>query len=154
MENTTIWFKVLSHFYENNYFQNGLTIPFLLGAALVLDPENENLSIEDFVLQAADGSLPKKISVQRCAAIGEYVVGIIDNETINYPYGKAVTKQFSNICITDNSFSEIVDIDGLKNALVAEYQKMLDARLLSKNQGNWGAYTETELLRIKETGIF
>lgn len=153
MQNTPTWFKVLNHFYENGYFHNGLTIPFLLGTSLVLDTENVNLSVEDFVLQAADGSLPKKISVQRCPAIGEYVFGIIDNETINYPFGKAIAKEYENICITDNSFSEIPDIAGLKNLLSDRYQKMLDGALFSKNLGKWGDYTEKDLLRIKETAV-
>ncbi|WP_263361175.1 hypothetical protein [Flavobacterium collinsii] len=54
MENAPLWFKVLYHFYDNNYFANGLTIPFLLGASCVIDPDNEILSVEDFVLQATD----------------------------------------------------------------------------------------------------
>lgn len=150
MENSPLWFKVLYHFYDNNYFANGLTIPFLLGAASVIDPGNEILSVEDFVLQASDESLPKKISLQKCGAISEYVFGIIDYETINYPYGKAIVKQFGNICITDNSFSDIHEIDDLKKILSDTSQNLLNSNLYSKNQGNWGQYSEVETVRIKE----
>ncbi len=150
MENTPLWFKVLCHFYDNNYFANGLTISFLLGASSVIDPDNEILSVEDFVLQATDQSLPKKISLQKCGSIREYVFGIIDPETINYPYGKAIVKQFGNICITDNSFLDIHDIDDLKKILIDTSQNLLNSNLYSKNQGNWGQYSEIEIVRIKE----
>lgn len=150
MENTPLWFKVLCHFYDNNYFENGLTIPFLLGASSVIDPDNEILSVEDFVLQAADESLPKKISLQKFGSIREYVFGIIDHETISYPYGKAIVKQFGNICLTDNSFSDIHDIDDLKKILSDTSQNLLNSNMYSKNQGNWGQYSEDEIVRIRE----
>lgn len=150
MKNTPAWFKVLHHFYDNDYFENGLTIPFLLGAVSVINPDDKILSVEEFVLQAADESLPKKISLQRCSFIGEYVFGIIDIETLNYPYGKAVTKQFGNICITDNSFSGITETADLKKILRDALQNLLDSDLYSKNQGKWGGYSATETARIKE----
>jgi hypothetical protein len=150
MENSPLWFKVLCHFYDNNYFANGLTIPFLLSAASVIDTGNEILSVEDFVLQASDESIPEKISLQKCGSVGEYVLGIIDYETINYPYGKAIVKQFGNICITDNSFSDIHSIDDLKKILNDASQNQLNSNLYSKNQGNWGQYSAIEIVRIKE----
>jgi len=150
MENHPLWFRVLCHFDDNNYFANGLTIPFLLGASSIINSDEEILSVEEFFLQAIDESLPRKISLQKCVNIGEYVIGIIDKETINYPYGKAITKQFGNICITDNSFLEIIDASELKNILIDESQNLLDSNLYSINRGNWGNYSDVEMSRIKE----
>lgn len=150
MENYPLWFKVLCHFDDNGYFINGLTIPFLLGACSIIKPNDVILSVEDFFLQAMDESLPRKISLQKCDNIGEYVIGIIDKETINYPYGKAITKQFGNVCITDNSFLDVTDSDEIKKILISKSQNLLNSNLYSKNLGHWGDYSDDEKLRLSE----
>lgn len=150
MENYPLWFRVLCHFDDNNYFANGLTIPFLLGANSIIGSDDEILSVEEFFLQAIDESLPRKISLQKCGDIGEYVIGTIDNETINYPYGKVITKQFGNIYITDNSFLEVIDIAEVKKILIDGSQDLLNSSLYSKNQGYWGDYSDIDKLRLAE----
>jgi hypothetical protein len=150
MEDYPLWFQVLCHFDDNNYFENGLTIPFLLGASSIINHNENILSVEDFFSQAIDESLPRKISLQKCGAIGEYVFGTIDEETINYPYGKAITKQLGNICITDNSFLDILETDEVKKILIDESQSLLDSELYSKNHGDWGNYSDIEKLRLEE----
>ncbi|MDI5950213.1 hypothetical protein QLS91_16585 [Flavobacterium sp. LB2P84] len=150
MEDYPLWFKVLCHFDDNNYFENGLTIPFLLGASSIINSSDAILSVEEFFLQAIDDSLPRKISLQKCGYIGEYVIGTIDKETINYPYGKAIAKQFGNISITDDSFLEILDSNEVKKILIDESQNLLDSNLYSINQGEWGNYSDIESSRIKE----
>ncbi|WP_348812444.1 hypothetical protein [Flavobacterium maritimum] len=150
MENCPLWFKILCHFDDNNYFENGLTIPFLLGASSIINPSDEILLVDDFFLQAIDESLPRKISLQKCGAIGQYVFGTIDRETINYPYGKAITKQFGNICITDNSFFNTTNSDEVKKGLIDESQNLLNSNLYSINQGSWGDYSNIEKSRLEE----
>lgn len=150
MENHPLWFHVLCYFDDNNYFNNGLTIPFLLGIISVIDSNEQMLSVEDFFSQAIDESLPRKISLQRCGEIGEYVFGTIDSETINYPYGKAISKQFGNLCITDNSFSNVTDVNDVKKILIKESQNLLNSNLYSINQGTWGDYSDLEKSRLKE----
>ncbi|MCK6609192.1 MAG: hypothetical protein L6Q46_12955 [Flavobacterium sp.] len=150
MENYPLWFKVLCHFDDNNYFENGLTIPFLIGAVSIINPDEDIISVEEFFLQAIDESLPRKISLQKCGFIGEYVIGTIDKETINYPYGKAITKQFGNICITDSSFLDIIDTHVVKKILINESQDLLDSNVYSINQGNWGDYSDIEKSRLEE----
>jgi hypothetical protein len=150
MEDYPLWFQVLCHFDDNNYFENGLTIPFLLGASSIINHNENILSVEDFFSQAIDESLPRKISLQKCGFIGEYVIGTIDKETINYPYGKAIAKQFGNICITDSSFLNIIDTDVVEKILITESQNLIDSNLYSINQGNWGDYSDIEKSRLEE----
>ena len=88
MRSKSLWFQVLTYFDAKSYFSNGLTIPFLLGANSVIKTDEEKRNVEEFFEEAIDESLPQKISLQRCGNIGEYVIGIFDDESANYPYGK------------------------------------------------------------------
>lgn len=152
MKNQSLWIQVLIHFNRKNYFQNGLTIPFLLGASSVLDSDKEILTVEDFFHEAIDKSLPIKISLQRCANIGEYVIGIFDNESANYPYAsqKMIYKQFGNLYITDNSFSEINSPEDILAILIDKYQKLLNQKTFSKIQRDWVDYLEVDRLQLEE----
>ena len=91
MENQSLWFQVLTYFDKKGYFSSGLTIPFLLGANSIINLEGERLTVEEFFEEILDESLPQKITLQRCGNIGEYVIGIFDNESESYRYGKKIT---------------------------------------------------------------
>lgn len=151
MENQSLWFQVLIHFDRKSYFSNGLTIPFLLGANSIINPDDKRLAIDDLFEEIIDESLPRKISLQRCGNIGEYVIGIFDNESVGYLYReKPLYKQFGNLYITDNSFSAIDNSDTIKSILISEYQNLVDSELFSINQREWGDYSEKEKSQLEE----
>lgn len=148
MENLPLWFKVLCHFNDRDYFSNGLTIPFLLGVSTVKDHQAKITALDDFLSIACTGGLPRKISLQKCANIGKYVVGIIDNETMRYPYGKSVYNNVGNIYFTDNSVAEVENIESLYEILSKHSQKKVESGSYSFNGGCSGDYSQTEKLRI------
>lgn len=150
MSEIPIWYRVLYHYYAKDYFYNGLTIPFLIGTNKVITPNSQDLSIDKFLNQLTDETLNEKISIQKCSDIGEYVIGIIDKETISYPYGKAIVKKFGNLCVTDNSFCDISDFQKVKNDLKNIYQDKIDNSLYSINLGSWSYYTESDILKINQ----
>jgi hypothetical protein len=151
MENKSLWFQVLTHFDRNGYFRNGLTIPFLLGANSVINPQEERLTVEAFFEEIMDESLSQKISLQKCEYIGEYVIGIFDNESADYPWGgRSLYKSFGNLYITDDSFSTISGSHGIKAILIKEYQNRIDREQFSINERNWGKYSEIEISRLEE----
>ncbi|MRX38399.1 hypothetical protein GJU43_03870 [Flavobacterium sp. LC2016-23] len=145
MENQSPWLKVLSHFDGKGYFSNGLTIPFLLGATSIISPEDEIMSVEEFVSEIIDESLPIKISIQSCGNIGEYVIGIFDKESPAELY-----TNFGNLYITDNSFSKIDTIDTIRKVLVDDYQNKIDDGLFSINDREWGNYSQKDKDRLAE----
>ncbi|OXB07803.1 hypothetical protein [Flavobacterium pectinovorum] len=145
MENKSPWLKVLSHFDGKGYFSNGLTIPFLLGATSIISPEDEIMSVEEFVSEIIDESLPIKISIQSCGNIGEYVIGIFDKESPAELY-----TNFGNLYITDNSFSKIDTIDTIRKVLVDDYQNKIDDGLFSINDREWGNYSQKDKDRLAE----
>lgn len=145
MENQSPWLKVLSNFDGKGYFSNGLTIPFLLGATSIISPEDEIMSVEEFVSEIIDESLPIKISIQSCGNIGEYVIGIFDKESPAELY-----TNFGNLYITDNSFSKIDTIDTIRKVLVDDYQNKIDDGLFSINDREWGNYSQKDKDRLAE----
>ena len=140
-----LWLKVLRHFDGKGYFSNGLTVPFLLGANSIISPEDEILSVEEFVSEIVDQSLPIKISIQRCGAIGEYVIGIFDNDSPSELY-----RNFGNLFITDSSFPKIDTIEKIKSILIEDYQDLVDDCLFSINRREWGGYSEEEKEHLEE----
>ncbi|MBL7869824.1 MAG: hypothetical protein JNM71_17575 [Flavobacterium lindanitolerans] len=145
MDNQSLWLKVLSHFDGRGYFSNGLTIPFLLGASTIITPDDELLSVEEFLSEIVDESLPIKISLQRCGNIGEYVIGIFDKDSPSELY-----RNFGNLYITDSSFSKIEGINGIRSILIQEYQNKVDEGLFSINHRDWGNYSDKEIDRLTE----
>lgn len=145
MDNQSLWLKVLSHFDGRGYFSNGLTIPFLLGASTIITPDDELLSVEEFLSEILDESLPIKISLQRCGNIGEYVIGIFDKDSPSELY-----RNFGNLYITDSSFSKIEGINGIRSILIQEYQNKVDEGLFSINHRDWGNYSDKEIDRLTE----
>ena len=145
MNNQSLWLRVLSHFDGKGYFSNGLTIPFLIGANSIISPDNEILSVEQFLHEIVDESLPIKISIQRCGTIGEYVIGISDKDSPSELY-----RNFGNLYITDSSFSKMDTIEKIKSILIEDYQNLVDDGLFSINRRVWGDYSEEDKEHLEE----
>jgi len=145
MNNKPLWLKVLLHFGFRGYFSNGLTIPFLLGARSILSPDEKPLTVEEFLSEIVDESLPIKISIQRCGNIGEYVIGIFDKESPS-----ALYRNFGNLYITDSSFSTTDRMDYIGSILIDHYQHKIDEGLFSINHREWGNYSKEEIDHLTE----
>lgn len=151
MENPSLWFLVLTYFDRRSYFSNGLTIPFLLGANSIIRPQEKTLTVRDFFSEIIDESLPRKISLQKCDYIGEYVIGIFDSESIAYSYsGKSLYQQFGNLYITDNSVSYVKESSDLESILANIYQPILDSNFFSIDSREWGDYSQKDKSQLEE----
>lgn len=143
------WFNVLAHFESKSYVYNGLTLPFLIGTSTILEPQSPLQSIEQFFQEISNFHSP--LTLMKCGNIGEYVFGTLDGETEalrkQYPN---LYKEFGNIIITDNSFSNCQSLDEIIVTLKVEYQKRIDAQQFSKVSGEWNYYTTKDVERIKE----
>lgn len=147
-----IWFKILSHFEKKGYIQNGVTIPFLIGSNTVLNPSGKALTITQLVNEFQIIHDPEKITIQKCGNIGEYVIGILDNETkmIIAKYKQNVYKNFKNFVIIDSSFDSYQDINQILKTLEDIYLKLLSEQKYSKNDGVWTGFTEIDKKRLNE----
>lgn len=143
------WFKILKHFEEKHYYENGLTIPFLIGSTSVIEPEKSLITISEFFSEIANSQLP--ITLMRCSNINEYVIGIIDSETNNYRLRYMGShKELSNLVITDDSFKVVTNTSEIIAQLDEIYNPLIEAGTFSKTEGKWGNYTDKEINHLME----
>lgn len=48
MINDVYWFKLLNHFNQKGYINNGLTLPFIIGSRSVIEPKESLQTINEF----------------------------------------------------------------------------------------------------------
>lgn len=147
------WLKVLNHFDQKGYFQNGLTIPFLIGSRTITNPKQEILSVNDFFNELFDSKI--LIKILRCDYLGEYVISSFDYESNELRLNrikkdKPLYREFGNLIIMDNSFKELSLNNQLISALSQSYQENINNGLFSRETGKWTPYSEKDKQRIKE----
>lgn len=138
------WYKLLSHYYQKNYFTNGLTLPYIIGARSILEP-NERIQTVKELLEDIKAS-GTYLSVLNCGNIGEYVFSISNKSDFDI-YGG-----FDNIVDIDSEFQENVDFSQFCELLENKYSNLIDNNLYSRNNnGDWEQYSrELDLHRLNE----
>ena len=143
------WHKVLKHFDKNNYFNNGLTIPFLIGSRLIVEPQEGLLTINEFVEGINTSSTP--ISIMKCNNIHEYVIGLLDRETNNLRKGNENPFiEIGNIICTDLSLKGVATQVELIDILTDLYKGAMQNGNYSKVAGKWIQFTPLEKERLAE----
>jgi len=143
-ETSPYWHRLLKHFENRGYVHNGLTIPFLIGALEIIEPNSQLWSIEAIV-----GSF-KKIgcTILKCGNLNEFVIGTLDSETLNY--NKEYHRPCENIFITDHSLYQINSCAEIITLFKELYQSRLKEKEFSKVLGHWAYFTEIDLKQIRE----
>ena len=136
------WYRVLYYFERKGYFWNGLTIPFLIGSRFYIEP-TEGLQTVSQLIDEVNNSV-YYVSVLKCGGIGEYVFSL-SNKTDKEIYGG-----FDNLVIIDNSFEKATESSEIIRELETKYLDYIDSGLFSKNDGEWGDFTEKDKNRLKE----
>lgn len=144
MNELPYWYKILTHFESSNYFQNGLTLPFLLGAGKVVPSANPDWTIPEFLNEINDAILPRYISIMKCENIGEYIIGVLDSFSECYIENYVV---FRRLVCTDGVFSNFGE---MINILEHEYSATVWEGRFSKIDGDWQQFSLTDLNRLKE----
>ncbi len=138
------WNLLLRHFEKNGYIQNGLTLPFLIGALKVIKSDSSLWTIEEI----AESLNSNGCTILKCSNIGEFVIGSLDNETLKYEHLYHCLDD--KIIVTDSSLDHIKNIAELKKLFIELYQSRISNCEYSKNNGAWTSFTPTEVTRIKE----
>lgn len=136
------WYKLLKHFDENYYFQNGLTLPYIIGSRLLLEPKEELYTISEIIIDFDKSCL--KINVLKCPQIGEYVFRLCESGNVNG------FRKIGNFVIQDYSFIECNNVNQMINELETKYKSLLDEKKYSIIDGVWDYYCENDELKINE----
>lgn len=147
--NTPYWYQVLSHFESNNYYNNGLTIPFLIGSRTIVEPNEDIETVGELLEDFSSSSHP--ITIMYCGYLREYVIGLLDSETDEIrKQNKKMYKEFDNLLVIDNSFNDISNLSELITLLENQYQTEIENGDYSKEAGSWGAFSEIDEQRLQE----
>ena len=144
MSNGTIyWYKLLKHFDNKNYFQNGLTLPFIIGSKIYIEPEEKLQSVREIIEDFNSSEF--FINVLKCECIGEYVFRISDSGDENR------YKTLETFVITDSSFSTYTNINEIIEELENEYVKYIKDGKFSKTNGIWSSFSlDFDIPKIEE----
>ncbi len=146
-----IWLETLKHFDSNNYVRNGLTIPFLLGSESILNEKKELLNVSEFISSVTNEEFPCYLNLLKCGNIGEIIIGILDQETLNY-LGDKLSEHYlvsGKLVIMENSF-EKTELSYIKDKLIEIYQPKIDDKTFSITNGKWSKFSKQDLTKIKE----
>lgn len=141
---TPYWHRLLKHFENKGYINNGLTIPFLIGSLEIVDPKAKLWTIDSMI----DSLNEIGCTILKCPGIKEFVIGSIDSETLKHR--QLYHNPCKNIFVTDSSLDNVNSCEEITNLFNELYQLRLDNRKFSKNQGIWTYFTDTDLKIINE----
>jgi hypothetical protein len=122
-----------------------LTIPFLLGARAIIEPQKPVLNVAEFLCEASQ-QLPGTI-LMRCGHIGEYVIADLDADSATHCH---LFKAFGHLFITDESFVGVKDLSILIGELTDLYADCLQKKYYSKVDKNWTPFTDLDRSRLAE----
>lgn len=144
------WYRVLKHHYENDLYYNGLTIPYLLGASSIVEPNKPISTIYDFILEAQFHKFPYKILMLRCETDEEYVCRIFDEESkVDIYEPNSDYKAFDNLIVFDEFICHM-NIEKITNKLYKLYNHYLQKELYSVSNGKGTPFKNYEIQRISK----
>ena len=146
-----IWLKTLKHFDRNNYVRNGLTIPFLLGSESIIVNNKDLSSVSEFINSITNEEFPCYLSLLKCGNIGEIIIGVLDQETLNY-VGKKLSEYylvFGKLVLMESTFKQ-TELRAIKDKLIEIYQPKIDNKTFSVTNGKWCEFSKQDLNKIKE----
>ncbi|MFC5196634.1 hypothetical protein ACFPH8_14950 [Bizionia hallyeonensis] len=138
------WYRLLTHFYDKNYFANGLTLPYIIGSKVITEPNNQVQTIKEFFEEVKNENV--YLSVLKCCGIGELVFSLSNKSDFEI-YGG-----FENIVDIDGLFDNFKNINDFSNYLQEKYGDIISQEKFSRNHfGKWERFTaDIDLSRLSE----
>jgi len=145
------WFTLLNHFERCHYFQNGLTIPFIIAARSILEPNEKLQSVEQLLIDFSQNRTPRQITVLKCGDIREFVFGLLDRETKStMKTYNGLYQEVENLVFTDDSLIDVKSLDGMILKMTGIYDPIVKRDSQSKIDGTWQRFSTKDEARIRE----
>lgn len=146
------WLSLLTY-WVNTKHRNGLSIPFILGARTIIDPNfkiDEN-SVRDLLTEIRNSDINYIINFQHCENIGEYILGL--NNPLNSMDGLEIKNEWTRktkIIATLNTSVLGKTFDEISKTLTDRYKDCLSKGNYSRNDFKWTTFSELDLKFINE----
>lgn len=148
MNKPAIWEIVLTQFEEKQYFQNGLTLPFLMGTHMYFGDKNPKLQVSSFLSEMTSNQ--NLVSILFCDTIREYVFSWLDKESIHsLKTNKIALQKIGNLVDSDGSVLDFNDKETMRLFFEGRYQNLVENQLFSKNRGIWGGYSDIDIMQLE-----
>lgn len=136
------WHSLLRYYERKGYISNGLTIPYIIGARSIIEPDMPLLSISELVQEVVEygGTLLK------CPYLNEFVLGSLDTETMQMAY--CYTK-LQNLVIPDDSLEKKQSTEEAILFFESLYASPVSNYTYSKVDGHWGGFTKMDLEHLQ-----
>jgi hypothetical protein len=139
------WHYLIRHYMRKGFISNGLTIPYIIGARTIVEPQEPLLNVRSVVHSMVNYGA----TLMRCPMIGEIIVGSIDYESNP---DAADYRRIGKLIITDQSLAVQDSREKVDQELETLYQPIADAGTYSKEDGEWKNFSTAELQRLREVG--
>ena len=136
---------ILNFFLKKGYRNNGLTLPYLFGAYIYLNPNCKLKSFKEF-LKIIDN---EGVTLMKCEMVDEFILGPLDIESKKY-IEIGYYREISNFIITDNSLEEINSYFDLENYLDDLYKSEIANKTYSKEKNEWIKFSKDDFTKLDE----
>lgn len=141
----TTWYQLIYDWCvkEGKY---GLTIPYLVGACEIVEPENK-FKIESLLKEINQKEFEQKVIISYCNDLDEYIVGF---RVENYPSFDSM-KKYDNLYLWDNDLEQKDSLESVINYLIDRYESKINEGHYSKDYYTlkWSGFDELEIVKIK-----
>lgn len=144
MEKKELWYEMLTTYVRLMGYENGITIPNMVGAYYGYD-KYIDLSSGQCVIRVLNDILFSKkdigVLVSKCTNIGNYILSIFEKTNPKHPNMKE--RIFVNMY--DSNLKEcLCDVNELGEYLYSKHHKEITSKRFSLNNGTWSQFSDIE----------
>lgn len=153
--NKYYWDKLITYWVTVNR-RTGLTIPFILGAKRVINPQiiPDSSNVRDLLIEILNSEQESIITLEHCGNIREYVLGIHDPSEPKYGFNiKNEETKKTKIIATLNTQPLGNSLDEIIQSLTYRYKDCLENGNYSRIDFNWLPFTASDKKMIENALI-
>lgn len=148
MEKKELWHEMLTTYVTCMKYNNGITVPNMVGAYYLYDESIDLLSSQCVIRVLNDIIASSKgygVLTQKCGNIRNYVLSVVEENTIDLPsiHGRLFASMYDPFLV--NYFS---DVNVLGEYLYSLYQEEIRSKRFSLTGGIWNSFSNAELACI------
>lgn len=150
MDRKELWYEMLTTYLHLMHYENGITLPNMIGAYHIYDPSID-LSSSQCVVRVLEDIIDSqnnmKVLIQRCANIHNYVLSLLDEK---HPQLYNLNDKIFIGMYDDNLKEHISSVDDLAECLYSIHYKEIITKKFSVTDGNWNYLSDIEIEYIND----
>jgi len=150
MEKKELWYEMLTTYVRLMGYENGITLPNMIGAYYCYD-NSINLSSRQCVVDVLNDILASKknigVLVNKCVNVGNYVLSVLEETDSKHP--NINNRIFVNMYDSDLKRC-LLNVNELGEYLYSLYHKEISSERFSVTDGVWNHFSDVEIKCIND----